>query len=273
MNKFRKSAVAGYFYPSDPDELKKSIELFLNNSNPLIRPKNVFGLVSPHAGYTYSGQTAAYSYTLLKDKNIETVVIISPSHREYFTGISIYDGDAYITPLGFVPLNIPMSEKLTESSNFIFRADKGHGNEHAIEVQLPFLQSVLKDFEIVPIVMGDQNKQFITELSNKLAEVIDEKTIIIASSDLSHYHPKPKAYELDSIIERRIIDFEYDKLYHDLEKGRCEACGGGPIIAMMQAAKLFNKTKAAVLHRSDSGDSSGDEKQVVGYLSAAVYGD
>jgi AmmeMemoRadiSam system protein B len=273
MNKIRKSSVAGQFYPANPDELKKEIELFLNSSEPLIKPKTVFGLVSPHAGYIYSGKTAAYAYQLIKDKNIETVVIISPSHHEYFPGISVFDGDAYETPLGIIQLNKNFIEKLTDNSRYIFKGIAGHKAEHAIEVQLPFLQTVLNNFEIVPIVMGDQGKTFITELSSRLAEVIDDKTLIVASSDLSHYHPKPKAYELDSLVERRIIDFEYEKLRDDLEKGHCEACGGGPIVAMMQVADMFNKNKAAVVHRSDSGDTSGDNKQVVGYLSAAVYGE
>jgi AmmeMemoRadiSam system protein B len=273
MNKVRKPAVAGYFYPANREELKRDIALLLENSEPPIKLNDVFGIVSPHAGYLYSGKTAAYSYNMIKNKDIETVVIISPSHREYFPGISIFDGDAYQTPLGTIPLNNKMADALAENSKMIFRGITGHGAEHAIEVQLPFLQTVLKEFEIVPIVMGDQNKQFISELSLKLAEVIDDKTLIVASSDLSHYNAKAKAYEFDSIVERRIIDFEYDKLRDDLERGRCEACGGGPIVAMMQLAAGFNKKKAAVLHRSDSGDTSGDNNEVVGYLSAAIYGD
>ena len=273
MSKVRKPAVAGQFYPSNPEELKEDIDLLLTLPDTSIKAKNIFGIISPHAGYIYSGRTAAYAYNLIKGKNIETVVIISPSHREYFPGISIFDGDAYETPLGITPLNINMIEKLTGNSKLIFRGMTGHKTEHAIEVQLPFLQTILNEFEIVPVVMGDQNKKFISELSSKLAEAIDDKTLIVASSDLSHYHSKTEAYKLDSVVERRIIDFEYERLWDDLEKGRCEACGGGPIVAMMEAASLLNKKKSAVLHRSDSGDTSGDNMEVVGYLSAAVYGD
>jgi AmmeMemoRadiSam system protein B len=273
MSRVRKSAVAGYFYPANPDELREDIELFLNNSKPQVNVNNIFGVVSPHAGYSYSGSTAAYSYNIIRDRNIETVVIISPSHREYFAGNCIFDGDAYETPLGKIPLNKLIVEKLTENRKYIFKGITGHGAEHAIEVQLPFLQTVLKQFEIVPIVMGDQNKLFISELSSKLAEVIDDKTLIVASSDLSHYHAKLKAHELDSIVERRIIDFEYEKLREDLDDGACEACGGGPIVAMMQTAAMLNKKKSVILHRSDSGDTSGDNNEVVGYLSAAIYGD
>jgi AmmeMemoRadiSam system protein B len=249
------------------------IESLLTNSEPPIKAKNIFGIVSPHAGYLYSGKTAAYAYNLIKGKNIETVVIISPSHGEYFPGISIFDGDAYETPLGTIQLNKIMTEKLTGTGKLIFKGILGHKTEHAIEILLPFLQVVLKEFEIVPVVMGDQGKRFISELSSILAEVIDDKTLIVASSDLSHYYSKSKAHELDSIVERRINNFEYEKLRDDLEKGNCEACGGGPIVAMMQSASMLNKKKAVVLHRSDSGDISGDNTKVVGYLSAAIYGD
>jgi len=273
MSGIRKPVAAGYFYPSNPVELKENINLFLAASKPTSMISNLFGIVSPHAGYIYSGKTAAYVYTLLDGSNIETVVIISPSHREYFQGISIYDGDAYETPLGIIRINDIMSEKLTAGSKSIFRGIAGHKAEHAIEVQLPFLQVVLKEFEIVPIVMGDQSERLISELSSKFAEIIDGKTLIVASSDLSHYHEKSIAYGLDSIVENRINNFEYEKLRADLEKGKCEACGGGPIVAMMQCASILNKKRAVVLHRSDSGDISGNNKEVVGYLSAAVYGD
>jgi AmmeMemoRadiSam system protein B len=273
MNKVRRPAVAGQFYPSDPKELKKNIELLLTISDPLIKAKNILGIVSPHAGYIYSGRTAAYAYKLIKEKDIKTVVIISPSHREYFPGVSIFSGDAYETPLGILPVNKKMTENLTAGSKKIFKGAAGHGAEHAVEVQLPFLQTVLTDFEIVPVVMGDQNTIYISELSLRLADVIDDKTLIVASSDLSHYHSKSEAYKLDSLVERRIINFEYEKLIDDLENGSCEACGGGPIAVLMQTADLLNLRKSAVLHRSDSGDTSGDNTEVVGYLSAAVYGD
>jgi hypothetical protein len=273
MSVIRKPAAAGYFYPSDPDELKENINLLLADSHPPVSIQNVLGIISPHAGYVYSGKTAAYAYNLISGNNVETAVIISPSHREYFQGISIYDGDVYETPLGKIRLNNVMSEKLAAGGKSIFRGRAGHNAEHAIEVQLPFLQVVLKEFEIVPIVMGDQNERLISELASKLSEVVDDKTLVVASSDLSHYHSKATAYKLDSIVERRIIDFDYEKLKIDLEKGNCEACGGGPIAAMMQCAAILKKGHSIILHRSDSGDTSGDNREVVGYLSAAVYGD
>ncbi len=272
MNKVRKSSAAGFFYPSNSKQLKEEINLLLSVSKPEAGIANLIGIISPHAGYIYSGRTAAYAYNLLRTKNFKTVIIISPSHREYFPGISIYDGDAYETPLGEVPINKGMAEKITAGSKLIFQGISGHKEEHAVEVQIPFLQSVLYNFSVVPIVMGDQGKIYINELARKLAEVIDNSTLIVASSDLSHYHNKIEAYELDSIVEKRIEEFDYEGLQLDLEQGNCEACGGGPIIAMMKAASMLDKKKSAILDRSDSGDSTGDDLEVVGYLSAAVYG-
>lgn len=269
----RKPAVSGLFYPAQKAKLEDEIKTLLAIAKPEQEYKNVFGLVSPHAGYIYSGRTAAYGFNLLKDSDIQTVVIISPSHREYFPGVSIYTGDAYETPLGVVELNKEISDKLTSDSRVVFKGLEGHKEEHAVEVQIPFLQMVLGDFKIVPIVMGDQGKLFIDELAEKLSQCVDDKTIILASSDLSHYHSRDEANKLDSIVETKITDFDFDGLQNDLQRRNCEACGGGPMVAMMKAASLLNKKKSKVLYRCNSGDTTGDYREVVGYLSAIIYGE
>jgi hypothetical protein len=239
------------------------------------KPKNVynkiFGIVSPHAGYVYSGNTAASAYNLIKGKNYKTVIVISPSHSEYFPGISIYDGDAYETPLGIVELNQKMIDKLVDNTKIIFRGIQGHRKEHALEVQIPFLQSVLNEFKIVPIVMGDQSKMFVDELADKISKVVDDETLIVASSDMSHFYSSEEADRLDSVVEKRINDFDFEQLLTDLDDHECEACGGGPIAVMMKAASLKNINNSLVINRSDSGDITGDKSEVVGYLSAIVY--
>ena len=121
--------------------------------------------------------------------------------------------------------------------------------------------------------MGDQSKMFVDELAEKLSKTIDENTVIIASSDMSHYYSKQKADELDSIVEKAVNNFEYDKLQELLDRRTCEACGGGPIVAMMKTASLVNRNNSLVLNRSDSGDVTGDFNEVVGYLSAVIYGE
>ncbi|HKI79542.1 MAG TPA: AmmeMemoRadiSam system protein B [Ignavibacteriaceae bacterium] len=273
MSDFRKPAVAGLFYSSNSQKLKDELSLLISVTSPEEKISNIAGIISPHAGYVYSGKTAAYGFNHLVGKDIQNVIIISPSHREYFPGTCIYSGDGYVTPLGKVMINKDMAGKIIDGSKSIFKGLSGHRDEHAIEVQVPFLQIILTDFEIIPIVMGDQSKIYVDELANQVAKVLDEKTIIIASSDLSHYHSKAKANELDSIVEKAVENYEFDKLQNYLDSNVCEACGGGPIVAMMKAASIKNKGKSKILNRSDSGDVSGDFNEVVGYLSAVIYGE
>ncbi len=273
MENIRAPQVAGYFYPADPNQLKTEIKALLDISQPVKQYDKIFGIVAPHAGYVYSGKTAAHVYNLLRGKKYKRVVVISPSHSEYFPGISVYDGDAYETPLGIIEVDKEFADKLVENSRTIFKGIEGHRKEHALEVQLPFLQSVLDDFKIVPVVMGDQGKMYVDELAEKLAELADDETLIVASSDMSHFYSKSEADRLDSIVEQRINSFDYEDLQRDLETRTAEACGGGPIVAMMKAAALKNKTHSEVIHRSDSSDVTGDTREVVGYLSAVVYGD
>jgi AmmeMemoRadiSam system protein B len=173
MNKIRKPAVAGLFYPAFKDRLEDEVKTLLSISDSGKTFNNIFGIVVPHAGYIYSGRTASYAFNLLKGKEIDTVIILSPSHREYFPGISVYDGDGYETPFGAVEVNKKIADKLTVESKVIFKGIEGHRKEHAVEVQMPFLQMILNDFQIVPVVLGDQGNLFVDEISEKLSEVIE----------------------------------------------------------------------------------------------------
>jgi AmmeMemoRadiSam system protein B len=271
MEVVREPAVSGMFYPGTKEKLERDINLLLEITKSKENIDNIFGIVAPHAGYIYSGKTAAAAYNSVAGKNYNTVIIISPSHREYFPGLSIYSGDAYKTPLGDVVVNKEMREKLVDEGSIIFSSLDGHGQEHALEVQIPFLQVVLKDFSIVPIVMGDQAKKYVDELAEQLVKVIDDSTLIVASSDLSHFHSKDQADSFDSVVEKHITSFNYDGLLNDLQSGNCEACGGGGIATLLKAAKLQNRTQSKVLSRTDSGDVTGDDSEVVGYLSAIIY--
>jgi hypothetical protein len=272
MNYVRPAQVAGHFYASNPDKLRKDIGLLLDVTRPEHKIEKIFGIVAPHAGYVYSGKTAAHAYNHLVGQKYKRVVIISPSHSEYFPGISIFEGDAYETPLGILKVDREFCEKLLTDNGVIFKGYEGHRREHALEVQLPFLQSVLKDFKIVPVVMGDQSKRNVDTLAKKLAEVSDDETLIVASSDLSHFYTKSQADKLDSVVEKRVRELDFESLQMDLETHVCEACGGGPIVVLMKTADIKNIKHAIVLHRSDSGDITGDNSEVVGYLSAVFYG-
>jgi AmmeMemoRadiSam system protein B len=274
METIRNQAVAGMFYPGEENELRKQIKLLLETNKPKKHFTDIIGVISPHAGYIYSGRSAAYAYNVLKhDVQFDTVIIISPSHREYFQGISIYDGDAYQTPLGITPINKSLAEKIIEEGDHICFGSEGHGSEHSLEVQLPFLQMIQDDFTIVPIVIGDQSRKFVDDLALSLSKSIAENIIVVVSSDLSHFYKKNKADQLDSIIVNHINNYNFEELMKDFESKMCEACGGGGIVALMKAASLQAESKAEVISHTDSSDVSGDTSSVVGYLSAVIYRD
>lgn len=272
INEVRPPAVAGMFYEREPLKLKNHIETFLEKANPPEIKGRIIGLVSPHAGYFYSGKTAAYGYKLIKGKKYETVVVVSPSHYEYFRGVSVYNGTAYQTPLGIVQIDQDLREELKDYTSILEFSKRGHEREHALEVQLPFLQVVLGEFKLLPIVMGDQDKDFAFSLAEVLAEVLKNKNVLlVASSDLSHYYSHDVANSLDSRIEKLINNYDEETLIDELEEEKVQACGGGPIVVVMKASKLLGANKSKVLYRNDSSEASGDKHQVVGYLSAAFY--
>lgn len=271
MNLIREPHVAGMFYPAKKKTLEDQITGFYSNVEIDDEIKNIGGIIAPHAGYVYSGRTAAYAYKTIMKKKYDTVIVISPSHREYFRRVSIYDGDAYKTPLGKIPINTELRNKLISESNLIYEGEEGHRGEHALEVQLPFLQIALQNFLLLPLVIGDQSREVVFELADILAGVIDDKTLLIASSDLSHFYTKSQASAMDSRVVKHINNFDFENLQTDLETRRCEACGGGGIVAILKALSKKGYTKSKVVAQSDSGDVTGDDSEVVGYLSAIVY--
>jgi len=276
MNKYEKirdNIVAGSFYPDDPYILKMQLEDYLNNAKSL-DIKNIKALICPHAGYIYSGQVAAYSYKQIADKKYDSIIIISPSHAQYFNFVSIFDGDAYNTPLGKVGIDKKRSKMLVESSSSIRFSDYGHSNEHSIEVQLPFLQYIFGEFDFIPIVIGDQNNHNIHSIGKAIGELFkNENVLIIASTDLSHYHTYGEAVALDKQVEKLIENFDIENLETQLAKNNIEMCGGGPVAAAMIAAKNLGANKAVILKYLNSGDVTGDRKAVVGYLAAALFED
>lgn len=271
MKNIREAQVAGMFYPSNRTELESQVVELLDSVKLNENYDQVGGIISPHAGYIYSGQTAAYGFKTIMNKKYKNVIVISPSHREYFQGISVYQGDGYRTPLGEIKINNELKQKIISKNNLIFESEVGHRKEHALEVQLPFLQIVLSDFKLVPLVIGDQSKKNVYGLADALSEVIDHETLLVASSDLSHFYSKTEAGILDSRVIQLIDDFNYDELQQELDAKRCEACGGGGIVALLKALKMNNYKNSKVIANSDSGDVTKDSSEVVGYLSAVVY--
>ena len=268
----REPAVAGAFYPSDARVLKRQIRGFLDSVDQKGIEGEVVALISPHAGYMYSGQVAAFGYKLLEGSDFHKVIVIAPSHRAYFDGASVYNKTGYKTPLGVVPIDVDLCNRIIAQTRTVDYHAQAHSEEHSLEVQVPFLQIVLEEFELVPIVMGSQGFDTCKTLSDAIVKAIgDEKALIIASSDLSHFHNYDRAVSLDRIVLDDINGFDPKGLAVDLEKQKCEACGGGPIITALLTAKKWGANKAKVLKYANSGDVTGDRIRVVGYAAAAVY--
>jgi len=266
----RPPAVAGMFYEDSPAILRKNIENFLEKAR-VSKPKNaVRAVVSPHAGYVYSGFAAAHAYKLIQGNTYDCIIAVGPSHREYFSGVSIYPGDAYETPLGIVPIHQEIREELLQEQGLIVATEAGHRSEHCLEVQLPFLQVVLGDFSFVPMIMGDQDRQFCDELAQAIARVTARRNILlVASSDLSHYHPYDEAVVLDNGVINELNNFNPETFIDKVETRSFEACGAGPIAAVMKSAQCLGASKTEILYYCNSGDVTGDKSGVVGYLAAA----
>ena len=278
--KVRQAGVAGGFYPADPKALSAMIDDLLAHATPPPIHDPILAVVAPHAGYQFSGSVAAYTYAELKGRKFSRVVVIAPTHYVGFDFTSIYDGDAYATPLGTVQVDKAFARQLVKLSPTIQLSGMGHditpaGAEHAIEVQLPWLQRVLGEFQLVPIVMGDQSYESSRALGLALANMIQDKkwggnTLIVASSDLSHYHPYDEAVTIDHKTLGALAAWDYYSMSRNFQTRVWEACGGAPIVAAMIAAERMGANQAQVLKYANSGDTSGDRSRVVGY-SADVF--
>lgn len=270
MARIRQPAAAGSFYDGDDRLLRDHVDLLLSEAADLKLKGTIRGLVSPHAGYVYSGLAAAAGYKALMGSSYDAVFLVGPSHREFFSGVSIYPGDAYRTPLGNVPIHQETRGELLKQSRMIELSEAGHRAEHCLEVQLPFLQRVLGEFSFVPMIIGSQTKEICFELGRAIAAVAGKRNILlVASSDLSHYHPYDTAVSLDRRVIDRVEAFDEEALMDQLEAERLEACGGGPIVTVMYAAKRLGASRSKALYYCNSGDITGDKSAVVGYLSAA----
>ncbi len=275
----RPPGVAGQFYPANPDELSRQIDLYLSHAKKVDIPGDIVALIAPHAGYIYSGWVAAYSYKQVQGLHYDTVVLIGPTHVEYFPFTSVYPRGGYRVPLGVVKVDEEMAKKIADYDDSIRLSNRGHRQEnlprqeHCLEVQLPFLIKVLKGpFKIVPIIEGEQNYHNDKVLGEAIAHAAKGKRVlIVASSDLSHYYPYETAEEMDHKLIGYVERYDYKGLARALKRREVEACGGGPIVAAMIAARKLGAKNVKILDYANSGDTAGNKRQVVGYMAAAFY--
>lgn len=267
----RKPAVAGLFYPGSRSKLREAVNELLNQTSGTVATSQVFGLIAPHAGYMYSGDVAAEAFSQLKGIEPGTIVILSPSHRDYFRGVSVYRGD-YETPLGRIPMDQDFVDELLGLASVVFESDLGHREEHGIEVELPFLQTVVTDFQLVPLVMGTQDVETIETVGRALERMATEKKfLIVASSDLSHFHSQEEANKLDRQVIADVEAFDEKQLLSHIQSRKSEACGYGPIAVALKTVRSMGADRSSVLKYHTSGNVNGEFSEVVGYLSAVFY--
>lgn len=267
----RPPAWAGQFYEADKARLSATVEGFLAAATPPPVAGEIKALIVPHAGYVYSGRTAAFGYKLVQGKNYETVVILGPSHRVGFAGASIWPDGAYATPLGPAEVDAGAAAVLAKAGGFAF-VPEAHSEEHSVEVQVPFVQKALPRAKIVPVVLGFPAEATVRRLASALAELAKSRTLlVVASTDLSHFLDEAGAKALDRSTVDLIREMKTTALLRDLERPDSNRmCGQAAVLAVLLYAQKWSRPKVEVLRTADSTEGGGPPDRVVGYMSAAV---
>ncbi|MBZ5557827.1 MAG: AmmeMemoRadiSam system protein B [Acidobacteriia bacterium] len=266
----RPAAVAGSWYPGSASALAAAVDRHLDATTRDL-DGDLMGLIAPHAGLMYSGPVAAHAYCLVRGRAFDRVVLVGPSHFVGFEGVSIVADGGFASPFGVASIDAACARALLAASPVIREHPPAHAREHSLEMQLPFVQRLAPGAPIVPLVMGHQTASTATALGDALARVLrGSRTLLVASTDLSHYHEAPAAAALDRVVIDCVSRFDADGLQAALDQEPDHACGGGPTVAVMRAARELGARDAVVLNYADSGDVSGDKSSVVGYLAAAL---
>ncbi len=273
--KIKEHSVSGLFYPSNPKELSSMLEELLLKAAPEKLSQKPAIIIVPHAGYGYSGQTAAFGYKLLERGDYRTVVIIGTGHKSAFSGISVYPDGAFSTPLGSVEIDKIFADKLINKEKNIYFYRQAFQEEHSVEVQLPFLQKTLKNFKIVPVIMGDCLYEDCSKFASLLKEAIGARkdVLIVVSSDLYHGYDYEEAENIDNFTLSLIKNLEPEGLYYGLRDGKVQACGGFGIVSALIFAKEAGFESVKVLNYTNSAKVTGKIKKgvwTVGYASLSI---
>ena len=268
----RYPAVSGMFYPSDPKALRDLVDTLIAKANPPKIEDNLLVLIVPHAGYRYSGHVAANAFKLLENRDIDLVVLLGPSHRYPLRGISVAPFASYRTPLGTIEVDTALASKLIESG-VADSVKNAHVSEHSLEVELPFLQRVLKkDFKILPVLVGYARPEKYRDFAQKLVELIrGRKAIVIVSTDLSHYRPYDECVRIDSVSISAILSMDPVELYNGYFEKRYELCGIFATVTGLFVAHELNASGIKLLKYANSAYVTKDSSRVVGYSAIAIY--
>jgi len=266
----RNAVVAGQFYPASASELKAMLKDMVDKR---AKKEEVIGLVSPHAGYIYSGAVAGAVVSRIKFK--DTFIIMGPNHTGSGKPFSIMTEGSWETPLGKVEIDSALAKQILTHSRHLEEDKAAHLYEHSIEVQLPFLQYFKTDFKLVPIVLAYAGGAVYKEIGKELARAVKErgkKVIIIASSDMTHYEPQALAQKKDNQAIEAILALDEDELLKRVDRFNISMCGYGPAVSLIAAAKELGATKAELVKYQTSGDTTGDYTNVVGYAGIIIKG-
>ena len=270
----RPAAVAGTWYPGTAGALTRDVDGYLAQAPEWIGG-TIQAVLAPHAGLMFSGPVGAHAYRAAASQRFEVIVLAGPSHFVGFEGVSIFPEGAFATPLGNAIIDDDAARALSKSP-VVRSLPSAHQREHSLEIQLPFVRRLFPDATIVPLVMGYQTRATILALADALAAACrGRQALLVGSTDLSHYFDAETAERLDRRVQSHVSAFDPEGLlalfeeYPEHERGRYVACGGGPAIAVMMAARQLGAADARVLKYAHSGEVSGDYSGVVGYLAAA----
>ena len=265
--------VAGSFYPDNPAELSQMIDTFLAAADPQPQEGHIFALISPHAGYGFSGGAAAFGYKLIKDKPYRTVIVIGPKHEYGFSGISIYSEGIFRTPLGDLAIDKEFAQKLLYGDKDIFFEPGAFEKEHSVEVQLPFLQKTLSNFKIVPIVMRDCSLATCQKLADLLKKAIGERkdVLVVASTDMYHGGDYQALEATDNLTISFLKNMDVEGLYYGLREEKLQLCGGFAVVTALILSKELGHEKLQVLKYTNSAEVIGTKSNwMVGYVSCAI---
>ncbi len=267
--------VAGAFYPDNPEQLSQMIDGFLEAAQPEPVSGDIFALISPHAGYGFSGQAAAFGYKLVKNKPYKTIVVIGPSHQYAFSGVSVYPEGKFHTPLGDLEIDKEFTKELLAKDKEILFEPAAFAKEHSVEVQLPFLQKGLTNFKIVPIVMGDCPLSVCQKLASLLKEAIGirKDVLVVASSDMYHGYDYKDSEAVDNLTLSYLKNMDAEGLYYGLREGRLQLCGGFGVVATLILSKELGHNQLKVLNYTNSAIVTAKKTKgiwTVGYSSCVI---
>ena len=276
MNSYvREPAVSGIFYPKSGNELNVNLESLFRDSSfgpgklpPSNIKERIYGMVSPHAGYMYSGAVAANGYYHLSSSKFESAIILGPNHYGLGSDVALMNTGSWKTPVGKIEIDSELAQDIYQNCRLISYDELAHSKDHCIEVQLPFLQYIREEFKLVPIILINQGKNTSIKLGDGIYESVKKRNLIsIASSDLTHYEPNNQAHEKDNLLISAILSLDIEKFYSILFSFNVTACGYGAIATVMEISKKMGATKGKLLRYATSGDVAGDKNSVVGYSS------